>query len=58
MKQLILTQFPWPWLSVLGLVLFFSFFIALLIFVSLNSNQPIFRAAEKLPLNEGERHER
>lgn len=58
MKQLILTQFPWPWLSVLGLVLFFGFFVGLLIRLSLKSNQKIFHVAEQLPLEEGERCER
>lgn len=57
MKQEILTQFPWPWLPSLGLLIFFVFFLALLIVVCLDSQKPVFQAAENLPLQDGERHE-
>lgn len=55
MKQEILTQFPWPWLPTLALMIFVTFFIGLLINVSLKSRRPIFDAAETLPLQEAKK---
>ena len=57
MKQEILTQFPWPWLPALALLIFFGFFIGLLIRVSMKSRRHIFTAAESLPLHDGEKYE-
>jgi cbb3-type cytochrome oxidase subunit 3 len=54
MKQEILTQFPWPWMPVVALLIFFIFFAGLLVRVSLKSQQPIFEKAERLPLEEGD----
>ena len=56
MKQEILTQFPWPWLPTLALLIFFIFFIGLLINVSMKSRRPIFDAAETLPLQEAQKY--
>ena len=57
MKQEILTQFPWPWIPILGLIIFFTFFVGLLVRVSLRSRQHIFQSAEILPLEDGVKHE-
>lgn len=56
MKQEILTQFPWPVLPVIALVIFFTFFVLQLIRVSLKSQIPVFVDASKLPLEEGEKY--
>jgi lipopolysaccharide/colanic/teichoic acid biosynthesis glycosyltransferase len=58
MKQEILTQFPWPVLPMIALVIFFTFFILLMIRVSLKSQQPVFDVAATLPLHEGEKYEK
>ncbi len=57
MKQLILTQFPWPWLSTLALMIFFVFFIGLIVRVNQKSRAPIFKESEVLPLSDGEKYE-
>lgn len=57
MKQMILTQFPWPWLPAIALIIFFTFFVSLLILVSLKSRQPILRAASELPLDDAQTYE-
>ena len=57
MKQEILTQFPWPWLPSLALLIFFAFFIGLVVRVSMKSRQHLFKAAEGLPLSDGEKYE-
>jgi cbb3-type cytochrome oxidase subunit 3 len=54
MKQLILTQFPWPWLTAVALMIFFTFFVALLVRVSRRSALPAFQAAANLPLEDEE----
>ena len=53
MKQLILTQFPWPWLPTLALVIFFTFFVGVIFISRLKSRQAIFNAASFLPLQDG-----
>lgn len=57
MKQIALAYFPWPWLTALGLLIFFSFFVALVWYVNRRSTQPLYNAASHLPLEEGERYE-
>ena len=57
MKQQILTQFPWPWLPTLALLIFFSFFVFLLFRISSQSQRRVFEAAEQLPLADGDKHE-
>ncbi len=57
MKQAILTQFPWPVLPMIALVIFFTFFVLQLIRVSMKSQRPVFERASELPLEEGEKHE-
>ena len=57
MKQEILIRFPWPWLTVIALLIFFSFFVVLVFRVSMKSRRHIFAAAETLPLQDGERYE-
>lgn len=54
MKQEILTQFPWPWMPAIALLIFFAFFAGLLVRVSLKSQRPVFERAERLPLEEGD----
>lgn len=55
MKQEILTQFPYPWLPSLGLLIFFFFFVGLLISVGMKSRHQTFARAESLPLHDGEK---
>ena len=55
MKQEIHTQFPWPWLPTIGLLIFFIFFVVLLFRVSSKSQKREFVSAEKLPLADGEK---
>jgi len=57
MKQDILTKFPWPWLPTLALVIFFSFFMILIIRVSMKSRQSLLQTASTLPLDDGEKYE-
>jgi cbb3-type cytochrome oxidase subunit 3 len=54
-KQQILTQFPWMGLSSLALVIFFSFFVALLVITNLKPQKKIQERASQLPLEEGEK---
>ena len=56
MKQLALTQFPWPELALVPLVMFFVFFSAVLVWVFMKSNAEKFGRLSRLPL-EGEDHE-
>lgn len=55
MKQELLARFPWPWLPALALLIFFSFFMGLLIRLSLKSQQSPLTLAERLPFDEGEK---
>lgn len=55
MKQEILTQFPWPWLPTLALLIFFSFFVILLFRVNSKNQREIINLAQQLPLNDGEK---
>lgn len=57
MKQMILTQFPWPWLPTLALLLFFGFFVGLLIHLNSRSVRSQCTDAATLPLKDGEIHE-
>lgn len=51
------SMFPWPWATVAALLIFFSFFVALLFRVSSRSQGLIHRQIEQLPLEEGEHYE-
>lgn len=53
MKQYILTQFPWPWLPAIALVIFFTFFVGVVIFTGLKSRRHLYESAALLPLEEG-----
>lgn len=55
MKQEILTRFPWPWLPTLALMIFFCFFVVLCFRTFSKSRRPVFAAAEKIPMNDGEK---
>lgn len=57
MKQVALTQFPWPELSIVPLMIFFIFFVGVIVWVSLDKNKRKFEQVSLLPL-EGEQHER
>lgn len=57
MKQLILTQFPWPVLPMIALLIFFTFFVLLLVRISMRSQKLVFAEAETLPFKEGEKYE-
>lgn len=50
-----LSLFPWPWLPSLALLIFFGFFVALIVRVSLRSQRTKLQQAELLPLDDGEK---
>jgi cbb3-type cytochrome oxidase subunit 3 len=52
MKQLILTQFPWTSLPIVALVIFFTFFVGLIVSVSLRSRRPVLQEASRIPLED------
>ncbi|MES2856092.1 MAG: hypothetical protein V4692_09525 [Bdellovibrionota bacterium] len=54
MKQLVLSQFPWPVLPTAALILFFVFFIGLFVVTHLRARTPIYKLASALPLEEGQ----
>lgn len=54
MKQEILIKFPWLSLSSLALVIFFSFFVALLFIINSRSQKKVHEVAERIPMNEAE----
>lgn len=58
MKQEVLSQFPFPWLPTIALLIFFVFFVALLILLSTPSQKSLAAQAGILPLNDGEHDER
>jgi len=53
MKQSILSQFPWPWLPAIALVIFFALFVGLLAITGLKTRQTAFAAASRLPMDDG-----
>jgi hypothetical protein len=55
MMQETLTHFSWPGLSVLALLIFFSFFLGVLIRVNLPKEARALQSAAFLPLSEPER---
>lgn len=57
MKQEVLVQFPWPSLSILGLVIFFCFFTVLVWRVSRSQTKHAYESASTLPLHDGEKYE-
>lgn len=58
MKQQILTQFPWPWLPAIALMIFFALFIGLLAITGLKTRQAVFATASRLPMDDGTLHEK
>jgi cbb3-type cytochrome oxidase subunit 3 len=56
MKQEALTQFPWPELALVPLIIFFIFFVGVIVWVNLKANKEKFGQVSLLPL-EGEDHE-
>lgn len=58
MKQMILTQFPWMWLSSMGLVIFFTFFVILIFRLNTQNQKQLHQFAQELPLQDGEKYER
>lgn len=57
MKQTILTQFPWTWLPITALVIFFVFFVGLFVVTHFRSKTPIYSRAAELALEEGQNGE-
>lgn len=57
MKQEILIHFPWPWLSTLALMIFFTFFIGLVARLTMKSRRRVFALAERLPLSDGDKRD-
>lgn len=55
MMQQVLTQFPWPWLPSLALVIFFVFFVLLIFRVRAESQKEILNSGASLPLHDGEK---
>jgi hypothetical protein len=56
-KQLILTQFPWPWLPAAALLIFFAFFVIMVARISRKSQTPLINEVARMPFDEGEKHE-
>jgi hypothetical protein len=54
MKETV-SQFPWTWLPITALLIFFAFFAILIVRVTMKSRQPVFREAGLLPLEDGEK---
>lgn len=52
MKQLILTQFPWPWLTAMALIIFFSFFVSMCFYINHRSQKKKIHEASLIPLND------
>lgn len=57
MKQQILTLFPWPWLSSLALIIFFTFFVVMVFLVFANATKHLIKEGEVLPLQDGVKYE-
>jgi cbb3-type cytochrome oxidase subunit 3 len=53
MKQEALSQFPMMWLVSLAMLIFLTFFVGMLIWVSRRQNKPLFANAANLPLVDG-----
>ena len=47
-----LAQFPWPWLTALALIIFFTFFVGLLILVNHRSQIKKIDEASMIPLKD------
>ncbi|MES3036952.1 MAG: hypothetical protein V4736_03515 [Bdellovibrionota bacterium] len=58
MKQEVLTQFPWPVLPTAALLLFFIFFLSLLFILSTQGYKELAKANSRIPLDDGDYHER
>jgi cbb3-type cytochrome oxidase subunit 3 len=58
MKQLILTQFPWTSLPIIALLIFFTFFVGLIISLTLKSRQFALQKASQIPLEDASLVER
>jgi cbb3-type cytochrome oxidase subunit 3 len=52
MKSEVLSQFPYAWLALIPLVLFFAVFCGVIVWVFLRANRRIYNRAEMLPLEE------
>jgi cbb3-type cytochrome oxidase subunit 3 len=57
MKQQILTLFPWPWLTALALIIFFTFFTSMIFLVFSRFTKKFIEEGQQLPLSDGEKYE-
>ena len=57
MKQVVLSQFNYPWLPTIGMIIFIIIFIGVLYFALHKDNAGHFSKASSMPLNDGEKHE-
>lgn len=53
MKQDVLTQFPLPVLPTIALLIFFTFFVGMLVYISRRQNKPLFQHVANQPLVDG-----
>lgn len=56
MKQIALAQFPWPWLTAIALLIFFTFFVGVCIRVNHRSQRHKNQEASLIPLEDGVPH--
>lgn len=57
MKAEVLSMFHMPWLTSLGLLIFFSLFVGMLVWVTRPGRQPLYEHLSRLPFSEEEHHE-
>ena len=58
MKQLVLGSFDMTWMTNFALILFFSLFIGMLIWIFRRSSKELYSRVEQIPLEEGFKNER
>lgn len=54
MKSLVLSNFTQTWLPIVGLLLFVSVFLVMIIHISRKSSKELYNDAMNIPLEEGE----
>ncbi len=56
MKSEIMRLFPWPWLSTIALMIFFTFFVVMVVLVFAKATRHLIEEGQVLPLNDGEKY--
>ncbi|WP_127715878.1 cbb3-type cytochrome c oxidase subunit 3 [Halobacteriovorax sp. HLS] len=58
MIKQVLMNFNHPWLPTLGVLIFITLFVSMLVWINRRGSDPYYAKAENLPLEEGVRSER